>query len=498
MVDAAIPAAARAAAPRDRDSGFFRMAVGYRVLAVAGYLAYLGWAAYAGAVGQVPASFLMWLSLAIYVGLRLVPLVFHRRDYGWFHPLVFSSLFALPHLLREIPAFAVGMRLHAALPGRTPWELDRLYAYELVLTALGLAFYYVGFHVPRVPPVPRLRFGRVAHLRTKAVLTAGFAGLMLMAFLARRGGLTAHMLSWARGRTVGLAGEGYWLYLASLGSSAVFLWFALDRRALRQPLFWASTLAVSAFSFLASGSRGSVLYPVLLAFLVWVFRERKVPVARGAVLLAAGMVALSALGAIRHSTWKGTVDWSAAFKPGPDAVGREGAASELSLRSLELRGTTAILGRVPHEVNYIYGSSYVALLTLPIPRKLWPEKPAQVGGRVGQTFFHVNAGMPPGIIGEAYWNFGVLGIPLVFFFFGMFHQWLANFMLRYRGQPVAMAIYVTVLFLAQPSSGAIMSVLLKASPLVGLAILFGALKLRTTARPVPAGVPRLAPAAGGA
>lgn len=481
-------AAPRAASPNaaPADSGFFRMAPVYRVLAVLAYLGYVVWAARAVTVNHVPDGFVVWMALAIYVALRLVPLVFYREsEYGWFHPLVFSSLFAFPHLLREIPAFVVGMRVHAGLPNLTPWELDRLYALELVLTALGLVFYYLGFHVPRSPPVPRLRFGAVPALRTKAVLTAGAAAVVLLAFLARRGGLIAHMLSWARGRTTGLAGEGYWLWFSSLGTAAAFIWFALDRRAARQPLFWATALGVSACSFLASGSRGSVLYPILMAFMLWMFRERKLPVARGAILLGVGMTALGALGAVRHSTFKGTVDWRAAFAPGPDAIGNEGAASELTDRSLTVRGTTAILARVPRDVNYIYGSSYVALLTLPVPRKVWPEKPAQVGGRVGRTFFNVIAGMPPGTIGEAYWNFGYLGIPLVFFFFGMFHRWLARFMLAYRGEPVAMAIYVTVLFLAQPSSGGVMSTLLKTAPLVILAVVFGAMRLRMDAAPAP-------------
>jgi oligosaccharide repeat unit polymerase len=480
-----------------REGVFFPIAPGYRVLLVLAYLAYLGWAGYAGAVNHVPASFVMWVSLAIYVLMRLVPLVFYRDDQsGWFHPLVFSSLFALPYLLREAPAFAVGMRVHAALPGRTPWELDRLYAYELVLTSVGLAFYYLGFYIPRVPPVPRLRFGPVRWLRTKALFATAVAGVVLLAFVARRGGLIAHMLSWARGRTVGLAGEGYWLWFALVGGAAVFIWFALDRRAMRQPVFWAAVLAVSAFNFIASGSRSAVILPVLSAFMLWVFRERKIPVVRGAALMVAGMMTLGALGAVRLSTWKGSVDWGAAFAS-RDTDGGQGVASELAGRSLQWRGTTAILGRVPREDNYIYGSSFAALLTLPVPRKLWPGKPVQVGGRMGRTFYDVTAGMPPGIIGEAYWNFGLLGIPLVFFCFGMFHRWLANFIRCYPREPVAMAIYVTLVLLAQPSSGGILATLLKSSPLFLLAVLFGAMKLRTA--PGPGAPAALAPApAGGA
>jgi hypothetical protein len=485
------------AAPALRDeSVFFPMAPGYRVLAIAAYAGFFAWAAFSAAANRVPDAFVMTAALALFLAVRTVPLVFHRPGYGWFHPLVFSTLFAFSRLLREVPAFITGMTVHNALPGRTPWELDRLYAAEMVLAAVGLVFYYVGFLFPATPPVPALRFPRVANLRVRALAVVAAATLVLAAFLARRGGLTAHMLSWAKGRSAGLAGEGYWIAFAGLGTTAVFLWFVLDRRAMRSPLFWMATLVVSAGTFVASGSRGGVIYPIALAFLLWVFRERRVPVARGLLLAAGGMAMLGALGAVRHSTWTGRVDWRAAFVPGPDAGGRGGAAGELARRSLSIRGTTAVLGRVPHDVDYIYGSSYVALLTLPVPRKLWPEKPVLVGGRMGRTFFSVRAGMPPGTIGEAYWNFGLLGIPLVFFFFGMFHRWLWRFMLAYPEQPLAMALYLTLLFHAQPSTGGVMETLLRTAPLLGLALAFGALRLRRPAEaPAPAGA--LVPAVGG-
>jgi hypothetical protein len=354
----------------ENTSAFFPMAAGYRALALLGYLGFFAWAAVTAATNRVPEAFVMTLALAVFLAVRTVPLVFYRPDYGWFHPLVFGTLFALPRLLREAPAFVTGMRFHAALPGSTPAELDRLYALELVLTALGLGFYYLGFFVPRVPPAPALRFPRVANVRGRALAVVAASTLVLLAFVARRGGLTAHMLSWAQGRSTELAGTGYWVWFAGLGSSAAILWFALDRRAGVSPLFWAVALCVSASSFLASGSRGAVLYPVLLALLVWVFRERKVPILRGAILAAVGLTALGALGAVRRSTWTGRVDWGAAFSSQTAPGARPGAGSELASRSLALRGTTAVVGPVPHDVHNKKCSSNVALLTQHKPRTI--------------------------------------------------------------------------------------------------------------------------------
>ena len=34
-----------------------------------------------------------------------------------------------------------------------------------------------------------------------------------------------------------------------------------------------------------------------------------------------------------------------------------------------------LVGRVPHELSYQLGRTYLATLTMPVPRGLWPDKP---------------------------------------------------------------------------------------------------------------------------
>ncbi len=71
---------------------------------------------------------------------------------------------------------------------------------------------------------------------------------------------------------------------------------------------------------------------------------------------------------------------------------------------------------VPAEVGFQYGYTYLVQLVNPIPRAIWQNKPvgdaglvlADMQGQVqnGQTMMTV----APGLIGEMYWNFGVVGI----------------------------------------------------------------------------------------
>jgi len=58
-----------------------------------------------------------------------------------------------------------------------------------------------------------------------------------------------------------------------------------------------------------------------------------------------------------------------------------------------------------------FGSSYLNLVTLPIPRQLWPEKPIQLSRRMRQKFWgDSTGGIPPGYFGEAYIAFGWIGV----------------------------------------------------------------------------------------
>jgi hypothetical protein len=57
-------------------------------------------------------------------------------------------------------------------------------------------------------------------------------------------------------------------------------------------------------------------------------------------------------------------------------------------------------------------------------------------------------------VAEAYWNFSVLGVVLIFFFYGIFHQGLARTVRRYPYAAV-LALYVLVMVKIKPASHAI-------------------------------------------
>jgi hypothetical protein len=94
---------------------------------------------------------------------------------------------------------------------------------------------------------------------------------------------------------------------------------------------------------------------------------------------------------------------------------------------------------------------------------------------VGETFFNSPSGTPPGPIGEAYWNFHIPGVIIVFFVFGIFHRWLAQCFVTYHSYPAAILIYLTILFTLDPSTPATVVCLMLLVPLLILLRLVGAL-----------------------
>ena len=73
-----------------------------------------------------------------------------------------------------------------------------------------------------------------------------------------------------------------------------------------------------------------------------------------------------------------------------------------------------------------------------VPRTFWPEKPRGVGAHVNAILFldlknadgFSGASYPAGAAAEAFWNFGWLGIILVFAAYAGYHRLLAERLMR--------------------------------------------------------------------
>jgi len=422
-----------------------------------------------------PISSLAWVYLALQINLLLllVPIIWYKKSYGWLHPLIFSIFLTLIFHTRRMGMYLVGIEWHPALPSMSDRSLTFLVAYELLLNAGGLIFYYLGFFCSPKFAIPKINFRQPRNLEKKVILVIILSMMVFAVYMQTRGGITAHMLSWGKGRNTEFAGQYYWQALIEFGLIACLIWLAMGRNIYTKPLFWLSTASMLVIQFLTTGGRGGVIYALIYMLLVFMIREQKIAPTKILATLMVGFILMGVLGEIRQSTWEG--DLGKSQEKTSIGASVEKGITEISERSWRSFGSLPILARVPNDVGFLYGSSYVALFSLPIPRGLWPEKPGLVGGRVTRTFFSGSYGIPPGAIGENYWNFGIPGVMSAFYLFGSFHKWLADVFRRYAQYPAAGVLYALIIYNSAPTSSAILSCLLLILPAVILLRVMGAI-----------------------
>ncbi len=424
---------------------------------------------------KAPAFVVLCLAQVLDFAVILLPIVFYKPDYGWFHPLVFYTCQYLLFQFRSFATYLQGISHHKALPDYSVEDVVSLVAFALTLHAISTLAWYFGFWIGPNFKLIKMKFHAATQLPLKAAAVVLTSLVVFWIYVERKGGLNAHLLSWQEGRHEALAGEYYWVLLIKASALAVLLWFALDRRSFYKPLFWLCSLISVLINFLSTGSRSTIIIFFIIAMLVWMLREQKFAPTRIILVGVIGVILISFLGGFRSRIWKGEVS----LMPEREEISLteyfEQGAVESAERAWTSNGLLPILARVPTEVGLLYGSSYLAFVTLPVPRTIWPDKPGQIGGLVGDTFFNSPSGTPPGPIGEAYWNFHIPGVIIVFFIFGVFQKWLAQWFVHYRKYPAAILIYLTIMFTVDPSTPAVVVCLLLLVPLLVLLRITGCL-----------------------
>lgn len=130
------------------------------------------------------------------------------------------------------------------------------------------------------------------------------------------------------------------------------------------------------------------------------------------VAVAATLVALVAISAFRTAN---------AYKTDPSISPQEVFGTFVLTRTFADVPTGAnIMMAVPGELPYMYGKTVSTWVLAPIPRSVWPDKPViSAGPAIGDAVFdQPQSGVPPGIVAEGYWNFGVVGLLLLPFIGG--------------------------------------------------------------------------------
>lgn len=391
-------------------------------------------------------------SLIVSIMVYLFPIIHYKKEYGWFHPLIFTSLLYFFGLLKTWETYAFGLQSQGLI-GYSPQRQSLILVYSLVLTILAQIAYYIGFFAGPKLLVPRsIRFSQPVELRIKVVIIA-FASLVPFGFyVMQQGGLNAHFLFLAQGRSSlvkqGLF-SGEWVIITRFSILACLVLLLYDRSVVRRWWFWILFIASLISQYLVAGSRSSLIYSMIITFIAYSLLEQKIKITSTVILVLVAVMFIGTAGELRSVTWEQEVNWQMLLTVDPDDAFTMGV-EEINARSGELRALYPIIAKVPNQVELLYGQAYINFLATPIPRVLWRGKPQGFGNQIGPRFFGISAPIPPGAIGEAFWNFHIPGVLMIFFLYGVFHEWLARLYLRYAKEPPIILLFAYIIYRFSP------------------------------------------------
>lgn len=210
-----------------------------------------------------------------------------------------------------------------------------------------------------------------------------------------------------------------------------------------------------AIAYMATGSRGGVIAPILMACGIWSLHHRRLPYI-GFLIIGIFALAVVGIGGEFRTATRGAQDVRSIEVSTGFLESIEEGFKEFTKRGAAEDGGYGIIGNVPESVDYLYGRSYWSIPLAIIPQMVLPFDKPLTGGKLNADYIYGNplGAMPPGNIGEAYWNFGVPGVIMVMFVFGCVMRWFERLYTTNGAAGWVVGIYIAMLFSLQPNSPA--------------------------------------------
>ena len=355
-----------------------------------------------------------------------------------------STLFAASMLggyLFPLVPYLEGTDYHS-ISYPTAVDVERSVGSALWLAAMGAAAFALGWTVISrrkqrpvgvfVPTVLRRH-----HFRALSILLTLFGlGLFALGVVAA-GGVNA-VLEGLNDRVRAFEGLNYLFQSIYLLLAVALVWFARllgDPQPLwQQRMFWLYLLV----TFVLMGSLGnkSTIFVAVVAFVVMYDEGRKrIGVLVAAISGCSLILAIIAYGLIaRQYLVSGAIvtitDWDV------ESIWKL-IELEMGGHLIQLQMLTLLVDRMPGTLDWQYGLTLLSLLTMPIPRAIWPDKLLPATGPVTEAFYPGlrelwGTTIPPGMIGEFFMNFGLIGVPVGMFLAGAGYAILRKRWLRRR------------------------------------------------------------------
>lgn len=454
-------------------------------------------------LGILAATALLWFfvsgntvallnAMAISLAVALFGFALRQTPYEPFSPATLFGIATLHGVVGQTLLLTLTNREHPVDYLLAGYSREILFP-GLVVIGLGIVAFMLGSKLPLKP----ISLQKVRILNDNAVhptrLTFVMVGLGLVAAVAtflyvERLGVSVQALFTGSLGKRGLELEGadffrysslaYYRLAAQLVSFGfLFVWsvLAASKRPLRSKLGAASGILflLALIDPVLNSSRGPLVTTVVAATLIWwFFRSR---ISRRALLISALSVLLIVvvMGVMRASNRGNEHAFEGGFGAGL-------VDSTIGIRNGFGAGKTSVLvAGVPERLDHQKGATLITWVFGPVPRTLWVDKPSlRIGPVTGEALFGTRppSGVPPGIVGEMYLNFGAPGV-----FVGMLLYGAAGRLLQTSFQPLlgvgrnGTLIYVMLLvmwFLLLPGSDVSGAVIRSGTMLLSLTAIF--------------------------
>jgi len=439
-----------------------------------------------------PALLPVYLAFTCYVMALALPFLLPGFRPAIFHPLVFYVLWVgVRELLTGQAALAArGLETHRSvlLQGM---DLNPVLAVSFMLEAVTILALGLGYALTPGPRVPVLKPFATHGMAWKSLVWIGIAGIGVFMVLRHVGSLELMLLQRGLARADRALADigGHWAWLGGIATIVPVFWLACDAKAHKKPLFWAIVMAAMLFKFLTTGSRGGTVSVLIFVLMVWSLQHKRIPYLSVLTGAFAVLVAVGLLGEFRHASQKSTGKVIEEISLHGGIAEWAGAAlGELGNLSGENSGQIAILAIVPEKVPYLSGESYASIPFIFVPSAVWGNKPDAGGRLVAERIYNRDdTAIPAGAVGEAYWNFSYLGVPIVFFVYGMLLRLAGETYRRNVENPLVMVMFVYFVTLFGPQTEKAYDFVHQAVPLV-LIYLFSRYRFVLTRKKL--GVPR--------
>ncbi|MDH3377925.1 MAG: oligosaccharide repeat unit polymerase, partial [Gammaproteobacteria bacterium] len=426
---------------------------------------------------------LLYGAFLAYLLCLALPFLLRRVQLGIFHPIIFYIIWVGVRGLVNGQAVlpATGLEYHRALTGVIEGDLNLLVAKSFLLDAIAVLSLYLGYMVGPRLRMPVFMIPKPQGLALKTAIWVGISTLGLVALVAIGDGLAQVLMQRGIASDQRIAAHvgGQWNYLAGIGVVAPIVWLAFQPSAIRRPVFWALLLAALLLKFVSTGSRGGTVLPLIMLGAIWTLHYKIVPYRAIVFGLLLALILIGGLGQLRAATQRAATFEQVAVESNPIEWIRA-AMDDLQRRSGEDSGQLAILARVPDQVPYLYGESYLSIPFIFVPSAVWGDKP-DAGGKLNAIRIYEQplTAIPPGPVGEAYWNFSFGGVVFVFALYGTLLRLLAALYRANSAHPGVTVFFVFALFYMQPHTPSIYNFLHNVVP---AAVIFVSFVMRIDGR----------------